>query len=71
VANERMTNEAAMAVARRCLAVVRGLLRDEEAGDCFREFHDIAKQEVQKFAAEAERHRRRMNPTEAGPWTSP
>lgn len=59
---ERLKNEAALAIARKALAVIRPCLRDEEAGEAFREFFDAAKEELARFAEAMERQRRRLNP---------
>lgn len=48
---EPRSHEAAIRIARECLYVIRGCLREEECGDALREFYRIARDGMAEFEA--------------------
>lgn len=63
--NHRLLTDAALAVARKSLALVRGDMSDAEAAELFRAFFSVAKAEIGRYDAEAERLRHRLSPVTA------
>jgi hypothetical protein len=43
------THEAAIRIARRCVHIVRALLREEEAFEACREFYQVAREELERW----------------------
>lgn len=62
----RLKNEAALAIARKALEVVRPCLRPEEAGEAFREFYELAQCELDRFMEAADRQRKMLDPLGGG-----
>lgn len=65
--NQRIVNDTALSISRKVLGVIRRCLRDEEAGDAFKEFFEIAKAEVAKALAASAHQQERLRPLEGRP----
>lgn len=63
---DRFINEACLRIARRALVVVRPCLRPEEAAEAFREFHELASEEILRLLQAQAIRQQRLDPTGGG-----